>query len=617
MERKHTPVYGIKGKLISAVCMLLVAVIMVVSSTYAWFTLSTAPEVTGISTAIGANGALEIWLNRSDENDDINATPGNLVDLGDGIYGLSSIKLLPSTAIFGTDGENTTLGSGLLSYATYGPDGRPTIDTATNTAVTGTFDKDNFYENDVTGVRAVGKASGMTDRQLAYRNAVEAVNSAMTRAKNEAKKSLTNRGNTLGNIVIKKDTDDNATFTSEEVTAIQGIINDLLGTDPDTVDGVLDYIEDAYLKQIIALAASQKANDLAGEGNEAIGDLIYSTVKEQVENKQITLAGIGTSGNVEITVDADNNPATDNSTTYTFPISGALLDGIRAYNATRTKVASATIPPTGSGATGEYLWSDISGALACLIDIEKVTVNEKTATEIKEDINGFVNSFISGGQGVIISMPSTAGVYADIADHCENYSANVELKNVKYGGFTLEKLPVSMQTASNQNPAYLKAAMAIATVAGKPASGEGSQKLPLSDFYGYIIDLGFKTNAASSNLLLQVDGVDRIYEDNTNEETMGGGSYMTFDSTSVDFSTDQVKELMKAIRIVFFEPTMRVVLGYAKLDVEHAEVGADGVKAKMYMYEIMPAMSLTYTKTAGDAEKTTEIYEVVKKDRHG
>ena len=50
----------IKTKLMAAICMLLVSSIMMVSTTYAWFTLSTAPEVTGITTAVGANGNLEM-----------------------------------------------------------------------------------------------------------------------------------------------------------------------------------------------------------------------------------------------------------------------------------------------------------------------------------------------------------------------------------------------------------------------------------------------------------------------------------------------------------------------------------------------------------------------------
>ena len=52
----------IKTKLMAAIAMLLVSSIMMVSSTYAWFTLSTAPEVTGIQTAVGANGNLEMAL---------------------------------------------------------------------------------------------------------------------------------------------------------------------------------------------------------------------------------------------------------------------------------------------------------------------------------------------------------------------------------------------------------------------------------------------------------------------------------------------------------------------------------------------------------------------------
>ena len=55
---------SLRKKLFAAIAMLLVACIMAVSSTYAWFTLSTAPEVKGISTTIGANGNLEMALVR-------------------------------------------------------------------------------------------------------------------------------------------------------------------------------------------------------------------------------------------------------------------------------------------------------------------------------------------------------------------------------------------------------------------------------------------------------------------------------------------------------------------------------------------------------------------------
>ena len=58
VSRKST----LKSKLMAAVSMLLVSAIMVSVTTYAWFILSTAPEVKGMSTTVGSNGALEMAL---------------------------------------------------------------------------------------------------------------------------------------------------------------------------------------------------------------------------------------------------------------------------------------------------------------------------------------------------------------------------------------------------------------------------------------------------------------------------------------------------------------------------------------------------------------------------
>ena len=103
---------NLKTKLMAAVCMLLVSSLMMITSTYAWFTLSTAPEVTGITTAVGANGNLEMALMPETGNvldivsavgDSMevknvklaNVTWGNLVKLDSG-YGLDQITLYPS-----------------------------------------------------------------------------------------------------------------------------------------------------------------------------------------------------------------------------------------------------------------------------------------------------------------------------------------------------------------------------------------------------------------------------------------------------------------------------------------------------------------------------------------
>jgi hypothetical protein len=151
-----------------------------------------------------------------------------------------------------------------------------------------------------------------------------------------------------------------------------------------------------------------------------------------------------------------------------------------------------------------------------------------------------------------------------------------------------------MVTKSKVSPAYLTGAQE-AIIAAREPSGSTSSALPMTEFYGYVIDLVFRTNAASSNLLLQTDATDRIYEGNANELTQGGGSSMTFKSASADFSTDQVKSLMGSIRIVFFGTESRDVLGYAKLDVANATIGADGVTAKMYLYEIVDGAEVLVT----------------------
>ena len=51
-----------KEKLAAAIMMLVVAACVTITATYAWTTLSTAPEVSNVETTVAANGSLEIAL---------------------------------------------------------------------------------------------------------------------------------------------------------------------------------------------------------------------------------------------------------------------------------------------------------------------------------------------------------------------------------------------------------------------------------------------------------------------------------------------------------------------------------------------------------------------------
>jgi hypothetical protein len=168
-------------------------------------------------------------------------------------YGLNKITLYPSTLNVGEDGKIPA--SGMLKTPTYGADGR--VQSLTNNTVTGAYVGTSFASNDLYGVRAIGVASGMTERQLAYRNALATANTAMGMAKTVASGSLAANGSTLANIALKKATSDADNYTHTDVAALQVIVDDLLGTDGEGgKTGALEYIEKAYKYYILAIYAS-------------------------------------------------------------------------------------------------------------------------------------------------------------------------------------------------------------------------------------------------------------------------------------------------------------------------------------------------------------------------
>lgn len=574
-SRQQQSFKGIKSKLMAAVCMLLVSAIMMVSSTYAWFTLSTAPEVTGITTAVGANGNLEIaLLPLSGKTDDIksgssdsmavqtaasaNTTWGNLVDVTEG-YGLDEIILYPSKMATTTTGDDTAVNIGNpLMTPTYGADGR--VASLTANTLTGVYQNGSFNagtsEGSATayGVRAVGTSSDVTERYLAYQNALVNASAAGSTAKTTASRSLNANGQTLANIAVKHvlaEENSSETYTEADITAMKSIVNALLGYDTagegegavsTHTTGALEYIEQALKYYVLAdaLAASTATNDN------------YQDIKNAVEAATLDalVTGISVaSGGANISVKA-------NST---------IAGYVGTLNTSKTSAASAlaalnTAVPAGDGT---YAWSSISSAMGYLLEPTKLTINGMTYTTIKEGegMSTLVSSIVSNG--VTVSMPTGSGIYADIADFCGDYSANITVV-VNYGSFKDLSVDATMNTKTSAETTYLAGAKASLTAYVE--EGGGSSSKPITDFYGYIIDLAFRTNASDSYLQLQTEAVDRIYEGGSNTNTMGGGASMTFTSLSTSFSGTALKNLMGAIRVVFFDPDTGEIIGYARLD---------------------------------------------------
>ena len=176
-KKKVLMPFGLRNKLIAAISMLLVSSIMMVSSTYAWFTLSTAPEVKNISTTVAGNGSLEIALMPSDgmlgsirngRSTDgtvalttANTSWGNLIDLSDESYGLNGINLNPASRKMKENSDELLANNAKpLSIANYGMDGRITTLDNSKIFVTGMNTESKKFASGVEnpyGVRAIGE----------------------------------------------------------------------------------------------------------------------------------------------------------------------------------------------------------------------------------------------------------------------------------------------------------------------------------------------------------------------------------------------------------------------------------------------------------------------------
>ncbi len=187
-KKKVLMPFGLRNKLIAAISMLLVSSIMMVSSTYAWFTLSTAPEVKNISTTVAGNGSLEIALMPTDgllssitagavgstaTLKEKNVKWGNQVDLSDEAYGLSAISLNPALLNYAKP-EGAAEGAAAvfvpskpLAIAKYGFDGRIAGLYAQNVGIKSKADGEGFDSGNY-GVRAIGELTNNTEVTSAY-----------------------------------------------------------------------------------------------------------------------------------------------------------------------------------------------------------------------------------------------------------------------------------------------------------------------------------------------------------------------------------------------------------------------------------------------------------------
>ena len=547
-------VRALKGKLMGAAAMLLVAATLMATASYAWFVLSTAPELTGVDTQVGANGALEIALlddeswdsldkldmvdideNASATDTDNNLTWGNLVDLSSDRYGLNRITLSPSRLYMDetTVKENdkdvkkyTVNITNLLKTPIYGEDGR--VQGLSKTAALGaTYDRSKgvFSGMNSHGVRAIGTSATMSIYQLGMNTARSNLTQYTSAARTTASNALNQNGNQLGGAVVKyalnKDTDGYTRADMQAVLSLAEGIKDSLGR------------IDLALREVFAGFAATAAANLTNE-------VAYNTALEEIRNTATPLGDLlrnypGVTGMV-----ADMSD-------YITVLTGDIMKVDQVIAECEAKLADTT--------KDNFTWGDLSGAVSKLVETSKMTVGGKKLDEVKDSV--MTNGKIDAGKalalvqgGIKVEMPSGSGVLADIADFAGDYAAGVTIEHLNYGDLVKDMtVSATMKTATNQNPTHLaKCGNAMRTAKVADATGSNS----ITDFYGYAIDLAFRTNAAKSNLLLQTEPQNRVYNDSQNEALQGGGSYMTF-TTEAGLSVTKMVKLMRGIRVAFMD----------------------------------------------------------------
>ena len=608
---------NIRNKLIAAIAMLLVSSIMMVSTTYAWFTLSTAPEVQGITTTVGANGNLEIALAPlSGVTSDIksavgdskadwtvkNTTWGNLLDLGNKEYELDKIVLNPSQIKLTAKKLDTATGS--LAYPKYGSDGRIS-DLVTGTSIGVKVDeteagaiKLNLSEGfqllsqDVTGgygVRAIGTSSGQTENQRVFNQGLSALRSGTTQANGLASASLNANGNALANLMVSHALAAEGAVEdySKYVPAITSLVTSL--------NDSLDQIDVALKGAITTVAASKltgtalKSMQTIIESATSISDLV-TDLKAQVPD----------SGNAALAYSA-------------LTLAVGVRDGIEEKIDGATAALANLDGGDNTTPDGKISWAEISKVVTFLMNTAGVEINGTPYSSDRAEMEALVPEIVKAG-GVKLTLGYGSGVYYDIHSMVGKVvaTANVTIDVSSYlPSVGTMDLNASIETEYNDNLVYLTNAQSVITqnleAAKETGTEGGSTNSKLDVYYGYILDFVFRTNASGSSLKLQTEAANRVYSDDTSSvATMGSGSTLTF-TVPENVNANTVKGMVEGLRVVFYNTLTGEVYGIAKATDIQTASDTGNLVGKLNLCDFDDTGKIGEVKTGTDAAVLTKL----------
>lgn len=558
-----------REKLSAAGLGLLVATIVAVSATFAWITLSRAPEVTGIATTLSGNGALEIALSKPDgsqpDNFDIdegapaktdvvssNLQWGNLVNLSDASYGIDNLALRPAQL------NTSNLLNSPLWGASYGGDGR--ITQLDSNYAYAKYKDGTFITSKDLGVRAIATytttISDASQREyIEVRDAVTAAHQAVNEAYGNDRDGVPTKFGALGTMISKYAQD--KLDKANPGTNLAPYLRDMIPL-YEAVQEVMEKQKDAY----VALANLQSylhANNTGGEYKPM-------TWKELVDNQLDYTA-------------QDSKTDSKNGVVSLVGLKDFIKDlGIIEGDVNLLHQYKADYEENGTA----YYWSAWSKTEELEQPLNKIVARLIDHGTMTIDLNddGQERKVTGLGKNDASALLSANGknrkvyVYNGVLKRLEQLAIDESYRLNGRGECTIRVSFLATITVNGK--AYTKASGASDFALNYSRSTEGKELVPsdqvAEDTYGMVVDFWVRTNHETTKLtlegatvtdeegeVLRYDGVNRIWgatgaaESGTltrESTTQGGGScYVYYADTPEDQSRSL--RLLEAMKVAF------------------------------------------------------------------
>lgn len=557
-----------KKKVGAAALMLMIAVIVSVTATYAWITLSVAPVVSSVNTTMSANGTLEIALSNPEgtepEDMDIdesvtassdvtvsNLRWGNLVNLSDSSYGIDNLVLRPAQL------NTAALKSSPLWGAVYGADGR--ISTLDSNYTYAKWSGTQFVgAGNEFGVRAIASYTlGVSDETDAALGAVESVVTAAHNNVNTAYSQVSTKMSAMSPMITKyaqgkvDDTpSDNILFTALEIKSA----HDLYVAVYDTMVAQ----QDAY----VALANLQ----LYKNDSTLYTPLTWAEIVEKRANYNINDPS-QTSKNGIVSLTGLNQFVTDLQTAQTD------IATLKSY-----------YEGLSDGSIASVSWTQLSGIVSHLID-------QGTMTMILDGKEVALTSLSMDNAGSLLNSDlKTIYIYNGIVKRLEQLAVNetTRMRGAENGAYMEIKVK-KVINITIKGVCFTKAADAPYFMRDYNKTKEvqiiGSDVVA-EDSYGMAVDFWLRTNAEETyltlegavavdenNIIQSYDGVNRVWGSTgnaaltTNSTTQGGGScYIYYADTPEDMIRSL--ELLRSMKVAFVDKNGKM-MAQASMDTDN------------------------------------------------